>query len=135
MHIQILNLLALLNFCASNNTTITLLQRQFASSRSKEIFNTRNYKMRNEFVFRTSRFANKVNQHVNFEETFGLKRRMFELSWRVLDATYDQLNSCAWPIVYKCQNCRETDNFLNLFRDQLPKFLTVKPQQQNKFLH
>ena len=86
MRIQILNLLTLsnfrTNFCTSNPTTVTLLQSQTAPSRSKEVFKlpiTRTEKSRNEFVFRTSRLANRVNQHANFEEPVGLKRRLTRL--------------------------------------------------------
>ena len=114
MHIQILNLLTLsnfrTNFCTSNPTTVTLLQSQTAPSRSKEVFKlpkTRTEKARNEFVFRTSRLANRVNQHANFEEPVGLKSRLIKLFWRVVEATYDELNSCTWLIACDCQNCRE----------------------------
>ena len=115
MHIQILNLLTLsnfrFNFCTSNPTTIvTLLQSQTAPSRSKEVFKlpkTRTEKARNEFVFRTSRLANRVNQHANFEEPVGLKIRLIKLFWRVVEATYDELNSCTWLIACDCQNCWE----------------------------
>ena len=91
MHIQILNLLTLsnfrTNFCTSNPTTVTLLQSQTAPSRSKEIFKLpkiKTEKARNEFVFRTSRLANRINQHANFEEPVGLKRRLIKLFWRVV---------------------------------------------------
>ena len=94
MHIQILNLLTLsnfrTNFCTSNPTTVTLLQSQTAPSRSKEILKlpkTRTEKARIEFVFRTSRLANRVNQHTNFEEPVGLKRRLIKLFGRVVEAT------------------------------------------------
>ena len=114
MHIQILNLLTLsnfrTNFCTSNPTTVTLLQSQTAPSRSKGFFKlpkTRTENARNEFVFRTSRLANRVNQHANFEEPVGLKRRLIKLFWRVLEATYDELNSCTWLIACDSQNCRE----------------------------
>ena len=114
MHIQILNLLTLsntrTNFCTSNPTTVTLLQSQTAPSRSKEAFKlpkTRTEKARNEFVFRTSRLANRVNQHANFEEPVGPKRRLIKLFWRVVEGTYDELNSCTWLIACDCQNCRE----------------------------
>ena len=118
MHIQILNLLTLSNFCTkfctSNPTTVTLLQSQTASSRTKEVFKlpkTRTEKARNEFVFRTSRLANKVTQHANIEEPVGLKRRLIELFWRVVEATYDELNSCTRLIACDCQNCREKWTF------------------------
>ena len=68
---------------------------------------TRTEKARNEFVFRTSRLANRVNQRANFEEPVGLKRRLIKLFWRVVEATYDELNSCTWLIASDCQNCRE----------------------------
>ena len=41
-------------------------------------------------------YQERVNRHVNFEELFGLKRQLIELSGRVLDATYHDLNSCTW---------------------------------------
>ena len=114
MLIQILNLLTLTNFrtnfCTSNPTTVTLLQSQTAPSRNKEVFKLpkiRTEKARNEFVFRTSRLANRVNQHAKFEEPVGLKRRLIKLFWRVVEATYDELNSCTWLIACDCQNCRE----------------------------
>ena len=114
MHIQILNLLTLsnfrTNFCTSKPTTVTLSQSQTEPSRSKEVFKllkTRTEKTRNKFVFRTSIPANRVNQHANFEEPVGLKRRLIKLFWRVVEATYDEFNSCTRLIACDCQNCRE----------------------------
>ena len=116
MHIQILNLLTLsnfrTNFCTSNPTTVWLYRVKLRPQEAKKSLSFPKVelgteKAMNEFVFRTSRLANRVNQHANFEEPVGLKRRLIKLFWRVVEATYDGLNSCTWLISCDCQNCRE----------------------------
>ena len=64
MYIQWLNLLLLSQLSNEPQNSIELIKTQCMSSRSSELFKlpkTRTEKMGKEFVFRTSRLANKVN--------------------------------------------------------------------------
>ena len=110
MYIQSLNLLLLSELSNEPQNSIELLQTQDMLSRSNELFKlpkTRTEKMRKEFVFRTSRLANKVSHLIDFSSSTGLKKRIIQLLWKFVETKFNENNTCTWQLACDCQNCRE----------------------------
>ena len=69
-------------------SSIELLHTQDLSSRSNELLKlpkTWTEKMQKDFVFLTSRLANKVNHLMDLSSSTGLKKRIIQLLWKFVE--------------------------------------------------
>ena len=98
---NVLNLMLLSQLSNEPQNSIKLLQRQDMSS----LFKTpkaRTEKMRKEFVFRTSRRANKVNHLIDFSSSTGLKKRIIHLLCRFVETKSNEKNNCTRQLACDC---------------------------------
>ena len=110
MFLQTNDLLLLSKLCTDyEHHTIPLPTANNTLDRRLEPFKlpkTRTEKRRGEFVFRTTRVANRIDHLVNFRIKQGLKQRITTLIWKFYSEKYSTLNLCTWQICCDCTTCQ-----------------------------
>ena len=86
---------------------------------------TRTEKRRGEFVFRTSRVANRIDHLVDFRIEQGLKQRITTLMWKFYSEQYSSLNLCTWQICCDCTTCK---------CDIRPEAVLIEAESSNVFV-
>ena len=103
------------------NDHIKLPAKTENPGRTKEIFNlnkTRTEKIRGEFIFRTCRLINQLNQKIEFREMRGLKRKLIQMMWKFFDDQFSEQNNGSSSVTATCAEITG-QNFEN-FGDIIP---------------
>ena len=109
LFLQLNELLMMANFMHEENDHIKLPAKIENPGRTKEVFNlnkTRTKKARGEFIFRTCRLINRLNQKIEFREMRSLKQRLIQMMWKVFDDQFSEQNKCTWVLFCDCNMCR-----------------------------
>ena len=61
---------------------------------------------RSDSFYRTCKIVNRMDKHVNFMETRGLKGRLLKCFWKVYNDHYDISNTCTWYPNCGCVSCK-----------------------------
>ena len=71
-----------------------------------KLFMTQTERRRTEFVFRTDRVVNRINEKVDFNWDFGLKNRIINLMWWYVEDRFSENNVCTWQLCCNSGCCR-----------------------------
>ena len=63
-------------------------------------------KTRGEFVYRTCRIVNRINEKIQFANPLCLKSRIISLMWKFVDNRFFDSNPCTWQLCCDCCDCR-----------------------------
>ena len=61
---------------------------------------------RSDFLYRTCKIVNRMEKHVNFMDTRGLKGRLLKCLWKFYNDHYDINNTCTWYPNCGCVSCK-----------------------------
>ena len=61
---------------------------------------------RSDFFYRTCKIVNRMDKHVNFMDTRGLKGRLLKCLWKFYNDHYDINNTCTWYPNCGCVSCK-----------------------------
>ena len=120
--LRILNILPLAMFLQLNDilllskitheemaTSIGLPKRPEIRRRQREIFKlwrTQTEKARSDFVFRSCRFVNRLDDTLDFKNPQEQKNRFLKLLWKFVDDIYSESKVCTLQLLCDCLTCR-----------------------------
>ena len=63
-------------------------------------------KTRGEYIYRTCRVINRINEQIQFANHVGLKSRIVNLMWKFVDNGFSDSNLCTWQLCCDFYDCR-----------------------------
>ena len=119
--LRLLNVLPILHFMQCNdillmsiplveledNTNVPICNPESGmSTKFFKLNNCRKEKTRGEFVYRTCRVINRINEKIQFANPLGLKLRIINLMWKFVDNRFFDSHPCTWQRCCDCCDCR-----------------------------